>query len=107
MTQYELPQEKSFGQQENTTGQRELVLVVAHGWGKRLGASAATHLFDTMCAAIESQLEGLQPWERPDGHALLPRRMVWKGLDAGRKVVMPLVQDAARKWSYHQALQDL
>lgn len=86
--------------------ERELVIVVAHGWGKRLNSSAATDLFKTLCAAAETGLEGLVPWQRPDGKSMLPRRMAWRGLQVGRKVVMPLVQDAARKWAYEQSIQN-
>ncbi|EGG03178.1 uncharacterized protein MELLADRAFT_49610 [Melampsora larici-populina 98AG31] len=93
--------EHELGDQE-----RELVIVVAHGWGKRLNSSAATDLFKTLCAAAESGLEGLVPWHRPDGKSMLPRRMAWRGLQVGRKVVMPLVQDAARTWAYQQTIQN-
>lgn len=86
--------------------ERELVIVVAHGWGKRLSSSAATDLFKTLCSAAETGLEGLVPWQRPDGKSMLPRRMAWRGLQVGRKVVMPLIQDAARKWAYQQFIQN-
>ncbi|KAG0140256.1 hypothetical protein CROQUDRAFT_53547 [Cronartium quercuum f. sp. fusiforme G11] len=81
---------------------RELVLVVAHGWGKRLGSNSATNLFNHLKKSIEDNLKGLEKWDRPDGKELLARRMVWKGLKDGRKIVMPLVQESVRNWSYEE-----
>ncbi|POW23403.1 hypothetical protein PSHT_00060 [Puccinia striiformis] len=85
--------------------EREIMLVVAHGWGKRLTTLAATDLFLTLCKAIEDKFDGLQEWTRSDNKPLLPRRKGWrmmvKGRPVGRKVLMPLVLKAASEWSWN------
>ncbi|CAH7685425.1 hypothetical protein PPACK8108_LOCUS19943 [Phakopsora pachyrhizi] len=83
--------------------ERQLVVVVAHGWGKRLDSQAATDLFDVICKGIEDEIKTLQKWERPDKKPLLERRMAWKLYDEHvgnlrRKVVMPIVQRAVSQW---------
>ncbi|OAV90895.1 hypothetical protein PTTG_02001 [Puccinia triticina 1-1 BBBD Race 1] len=85
--------------------EREIMLVVAHGWGKRLTTEAATDLFLTLCKNIEEKFDGLQEWTRPDHKPLLPRRKAWrmtvKGRPVGRKVLMPLVLKAASEWNWN------
>jgi exopolyphosphatase len=85
--------------------EREIMLVVAHGWGKRLTTLAATDLFLTLCKNIEDHFEGLQEWTRSDNKPLLPRRKGWimavKGRPMGRKVLMPLVLKAASEWNWN------
>ncbi|EFP80850.1 hypothetical protein PGT21_001486 [Puccinia graminis f. sp. tritici] len=85
--------------------EREIMLVVAHGWGKRLTTLAATDLFLTLCKNIEDHFEGLQEWARSDNKPLLPRRKGWimtaKGRPMGRKVLMPLVLKAASEWNWN------
>lgn len=84
--------------------EREIMLVVAHGWGKRLTSVAATDLFSTLCQAIEDRFSGLEEWKRPDEKPMLPRRKGWrmavKGKPLGRKLLMPLVLKAASAWNY-------
>lgn len=83
--------------------EREIMLVVAHGWGKRLNTLAATDLFLTLCDAIEGGIDGLKEWSRPDSKPLLPRRKGWKittGRPVNRKLLMPLVLKAASEWSW-------
>ena len=53
---------------------REIALVVAHGYGKRLSTKAASSLFHTLEHAIETAGVELTHWKRPDGKPLLPRR---------------------------------
>ena len=58
---------------------RQLAVVVAHGYGKRLHDGSANRLFRAIVKAIEeSGVEGMQKWKRPDGKKLLPRRAVWQ-----------------------------
>lgn len=86
--------------------EREIILVVAHGWGKRLTSKAADDLFETLCRAIEDGMQnGLENWSRPDGKGMLARRKGWivrgnNQVGAGRKMVMPLVQDALGNWTW-------
>ncbi|MBW0485077.1 hypothetical protein O181_024792 [Austropuccinia psidii MF-1] len=84
--------------------EKEIVLVVAHGWGKRLSQAAATDLFKTLCRAVQSELEGLKDWIRPDNKPLLPRRMAWRlpneGYHINRKILMPLILNAASDWTW-------
>lgn len=94
------------------TGQaeREIMLVVAHGWGKRLTTVAATDLFSTLCQTIEERFDGLEEWTRPDNKPLLPRRKGWrmkmKGRPLGRKLLMPLVLKAASEWNCSSEVVD-
>lgn len=81
--------------------QREIALVVAHGYGKRLTTSAADSLFDQLVGAIEKsdELGKLTRWKRPDGKKLLERRMVWTHeSEVGRKGIRPVVEKATREW---------
>lgn len=81
----------------------EIALVVAHGWGKRLGEKAADRLFLALKRGIEDapELDVLEEWKRPDGKPLLPRRAVWRHFndEAGRKLLRPVVERAAKEWS--------
>lgn len=81
----------------------EIALVVAHGWGKRLGEKAADRLFLALKRGIEDapELDVLEEWKRPDGKPLLPRRAVWRHFNdkAGRKLLRPVVERAAKEWS--------
>ncbi|KAK4699944.1 protein NUD1, partial [Phenoliferia sp. Uapishka_3] len=83
---------------------KEIAIVVAHGWGKRLSEASADALFLALTQAIEEAPEladsSLEKWERPDGKQLLPRRAVWRHYSesAGRKVIRPIVERAAREW---------
>ncbi|SGY25632.1 BQ5605_C018g08650 [Microbotryum silenes-dioicae] len=81
---------------------RELALVVAHGFGKRLHEHAADSLFQTLKRSIENAgVEDLQVWERPDGKPLLPRRAVYRHHDstASRKMWRPVIEKAAMEWT--------
>ncbi|KAI5477715.1 exopolyphosphatase [Pseudohyphozyma bogoriensis] len=81
---------------------REIALIVAHGLGSRLHEGSSNRLFDQLKDAIKNskELEGLEKWERPDGHKLLPRRAVWKHYgDAGRKQIRPIVEQVVREWT--------
>ncbi|ORY73858.1 hypothetical protein BCR35DRAFT_306970 [Leucosporidium creatinivorum] len=87
---------------DDGTKTREIALVVAHGFGKRLSTRAATSLFDALKHAIENAGVELSPWSRPDGKPLLPRRGVWQlgeGSEASRKFWRPIIEKAAREWS--------
>lgn len=84
---------------------REVALVVAHGFGKRLSTRAATSLFQTLENAIEKAGADLSldltHWQRPDGKPLLPRRAIWtlgEGAEASRKFWRPLIEEAASNW---------
>ncbi|SCV73693.1 BQ2448_6123 [Microbotryum intermedium] len=81
---------------------RELALVVAHGFGKRLHEHAADSLFQTLKKSIENAgVEDLQKWERPDGKPLLPRRAVYRHHDstASRKMWRPVIEKVAMEWT--------
>ena len=58
---------------------RQLAIVVAHGYGKRLHEGSANRLFHQMKEAVEGAgIEGIKHWERPDKKKLLPRRAVYQ-----------------------------
>ncbi|KAM0790166.1 hypothetical protein ACM66B_005485 [Microbotryomycetes sp. NB124-2] len=85
--------------------QREIAIVVAHGYGKRLGEHAANSLFKSLVHAVEHAGVPLKNWDRPDGKALLPRRAVWvvkgttkDGQNASRKFWRPILEQAVREW---------
>lgn len=75
--------------------------MVAHGFGKRLSERAADSLFAQLKSTIETAGVKMEPWMRPDGKQLLPRRAVYN-LDpsetASRKFWRPLIEKAAREW---------
>ncbi|GAA5872712.1 hypothetical protein JCM8547_006322 [Rhodosporidiobolus lusitaniae] len=80
---------------------RQLALVVAHGYGKRLHEGSANRLFHQLVKAIEGAgVEGLRRWERPDGKELLPRRAVYEYQSdtASRKFWRPVIEEATRTW---------
>ncbi|GAA5931017.1 hypothetical protein JCM1841_005458 [Sporobolomyces salmonicolor] len=80
---------------------RQLALVVAHGYGKRLHEGSANRLFRQLKHAIESAgVDDLDHWHRPDGKKLLPRRAVYEYESpfASRKFWRPIIEKAAREW---------
>lgn len=101
---------------------KEVALVVAHGWGKRLDEAASNRLFKALTSAMENapEFKVLEKWERPyvlnlilssssrasltcncrDGKPLLPRRAVWRHYngEAGRKLLRPIFERAVREW---------
>ncbi|GAA5943942.1 hypothetical protein JCM10213_009038 [Rhodosporidiobolus nylandii] len=80
---------------------RQLALVVAHGYGKRLHEGSANRLFHQLKHAIESAgVKGLEKWKRPDGKPLLPRRAVYeyRSDTASRKFWRPIIEAAVREW---------
>ncbi|GAA5901535.1 hypothetical protein JCM5296_006806 [Sporobolomyces johnsonii] len=80
---------------------RQLALVVAHGYGKRLHEGSANRLFRQLKHAIESAgVKDLDHWTRPDGKKLLPRRAVYEyeSAFASRKFWRPIIEQAAREW---------
>lgn len=82
---------------------REIALVVATGWVKRLDVRAADDLFAALVKAVEDSKElDVEPWHRPDGKPLLPRRAVWRqnNKTAGRKVVRPILEKVAQQWAW-------
>ncbi|GAA5907575.1 hypothetical protein JCM8208_000005 [Rhodotorula glutinis] len=80
---------------------RQLAVVVAHGYGKRLHDGSANRLFRAIVKAIEeSGVAGMQKWKRPDGKKLLPRRAVWQYQSdfASRKYWRPIIERAVQEW---------
>ncbi|GAA6054537.1 hypothetical protein JCM3770_005835 [Rhodotorula araucariae] len=80
---------------------RQLALVVAHGFGKRLHEGSANRLFHAIVKAIEEPgVEGMKKWKRPDGKKLLPRRAVFQfqSKTASRKHWRPIVEKAVMEW---------
>ncbi|POY70886.1 hypothetical protein BMF94_6063 [Rhodotorula taiwanensis] len=80
---------------------RQLALVVAHGYGRRLHAGSADRLFRQLKDAVESAgIKGLDKWHRPDKKALLPRRAVYQyqSADASRKFWRPKIEQAVKEW---------
>lgn len=86
--------------------EKQIVLVVAHGLGQRLGTGSANRLFKRLVRAVEDEkkegglLPSLRRWKRGDGKRLLERRMVWvhEESSVGRKVVRPLLERATETW---------
>ncbi|GAA5960584.1 hypothetical protein JCM3765_005864 [Sporobolomyces pararoseus] len=82
---------------------RQLAIVVAHGYGKRLHEGSANRLFHQLQKAVENAgIEGgLKKWKRPDGKKLLPRRAVYEyeAKGASRKYWRPILEEAARSWT--------
>ncbi|KAK4048164.1 hypothetical protein OIO90_005928 [Microbotryomycetes sp. JL221] len=85
--------------------QREIAIVVAHGFGKRLHEKAANSLFSSLEHAVENAGVPLKRWSRPDGKKLLPRRAVWvvtgtpkSGAKPSRKFWRPILEQAVREW---------
>ncbi|GAA5940531.1 uncharacterized protein JCM15063_002364 [Sporobolomyces koalae] len=82
---------------------RQIAIVVAHGYGKRLHEGSANRLFHQLQHAVESAgIEGgLKKWKRPDGKKLLPRRAVYEyeAKGASRKFWRPIIEQAARDWT--------
>ncbi|GAA6061299.1 hypothetical protein JCM10212_005413 [Sporobolomyces blumeae] len=84
---------------------RQIAIVVAHGYGKRLHEGSANRLFHQLRQAVERAGEregyGLKKWERPDGKELLPRRAVYEyeAKGASRKFWRPIIEEAARNWT--------
>ncbi|TNY21289.1 hypothetical protein DMC30DRAFT_376164 [Rhodotorula diobovata] len=80
---------------------RQLAVVVAHGYGKRLHEGSANRLFRAIVNAVEeSGVEGMVKWKRPDGKKLLPRRAVWQYQSdtASRKFWRPVIEKSVREW---------
>ncbi|GAA6017578.1 hypothetical protein JCM8202_000339 [Rhodotorula sphaerocarpa] len=80
---------------------RQIALVVAHGYGRRLHAGAANRLFHQLRSAIESAgIDNLEKWHRPDKKPLLARRAVYQyqSADASRKFWRPILEQAVRDW---------
>lgn len=82
---------------------RQIAIVVAHGYGKRLHEGAANRLFHQLQDAIENAgIEGgLKKWKRPDGKKLLPRRAVYEyeAKGASRKWWRPKCEEVVRNWT--------
>ncbi|GAA5873481.1 hypothetical protein JCM3774_002428 [Rhodotorula dairenensis] len=80
---------------------RQIALVVAHGYGRRLHAGSADRLFKQLKHAIESAgIEGLEKWHRPDKKPLLARRAVYQyqSAHASRKFWRPKIEQAVKDW---------
>ncbi|BGP41844.1 hypothetical protein JCM10449v2_005836 [Rhodotorula kratochvilovae] len=80
---------------------RQLALVVAHGYGKRLHEGSGNRLFQTIVKAIEEPgIPGMKKWKRPDGKKLLPRRAVYQFQSdtASRKHWRPIIEKAVMEW---------
>ncbi|GAA5985336.1 hypothetical protein JCM11641_006370 [Rhodosporidiobolus odoratus] len=90
----------NFRHPETGEKTRQLTLVVAHGFGKRLHEGSANRLFHQLKSAIEDAGIELQKWKRPDGKALLPRRAVYEyqSATASRKFWRPILEQAVREW---------
>ncbi|GAA5977572.1 hypothetical protein JCM10908_005025 [Rhodotorula pacifica] len=80
---------------------RQIALVVAHGYGRRLHAGSADRLFHQLKHAIESAgIKNLEKWHRPDKKPLLARRAVYQyqSADASRKFWRPKIEQAVKDW---------
>lgn len=80
---------------------RQLGIVVAHGYGKRLHEGSANRLFHRLKDAVENAgVGGIKEWKRPDGRKLLPRRAVYEYQSdtASRKFWRPIIEEAVRTW---------
>ncbi|KWU41803.1 DHH phosphoesterase [Rhodotorula sp. JG-1b] len=80
---------------------RQIALVVAHGYGRRLHAGSADRLFKQLKHAIESAgIKNLEKWRRPDKKPLLARRAVYQyqSADASRKFWRPKIEQAVKDW---------
>ncbi|GAA6015319.1 hypothetical protein JCM11491_001010 [Sporobolomyces phaffii] len=81
---------------------RQIAIVVAHGYGKRLHEGSANRLFHQLQKAVESAgIDGLKKWKRGDGKPLLPRRAVYEyeAKGASRKFWRPKIEQVAREWT--------
>ncbi|GAA5825390.1 hypothetical protein JCM11251_006962 [Rhodosporidiobolus azoricus] len=85
---------------------RQIALVVAHGYGKRLHEGSANRLFHQLRDAIETAgdkedgIKGMKKWKRPDGKDLLARRAVYEYQSdmASRKYWRPILEEVVRQW---------
>ncbi|GAA6019243.1 hypothetical protein JCM10207_005051 [Rhodosporidiobolus poonsookiae] len=80
---------------------RQLAVVVAHGYGKRLHEGSANRLFKAIKNAVEKAgVKELKDWKRPDGKKLLPRRAVYEYQSdiASRKFWRPIIEKSVREW---------
>ncbi|GAA5916729.1 uncharacterized protein JCM6883_000092 [Sporobolomyces salmoneus] len=82
---------------------RQIAVIVAHGYGKRLHEGAANRLFHQLQHAIENaDIAGeLKKWKRPDGKKLLPRRAVYEyeAKGASRKFWRSKLEQVAMDWT--------
>ncbi|GAA5917518.1 hypothetical protein JCM6882_007941 [Rhodosporidiobolus microsporus] len=85
---------------------RQIALVVAHGYGKRLHEGSANRLFHQLRDAVEKAgskedgIKGMKKWKRPDGKDLLARRAVFEYQSdvASRKFWRPILEEVVREW---------
>ncbi|BGP01807.1 hypothetical protein JCM10021v2_005513 [Rhodotorula toruloides] len=87
---------------DHKTGEktRQIALVVAHGYGKRLHEGSANRLFNQLRHAIEhAGVKDLDKWHRPDKKPLLARRAVYQYQgDYSRKFWRPILENVVKEW---------
>ncbi|GEM10239.1 exopolyphosphatase [Rhodotorula toruloides] len=87
---------------DHRTGEktRQIALVVAHGYGKRLHEGSANRLFNQLRQAIEhAGVKNLNKWHRPDKKPLLARRAVYQYQgDYSRKFWRPILEQVVKEW---------
>ncbi|CDR44356.1 RHTO0S09e03026g1_1 [Rhodotorula toruloides] len=87
---------------DHKTGEktRQIALVVAHGYGKRLHEGSANRLFKQLRHAIEhAGVKDLDKWHRPDKKPLLARRAVYQYQgDYSRKFWRPILENVVKEW---------